>query len=243
MTTDDPSKSALRTLLWERLGERGAARFPGTKGRIPNFIGAEKAAERLMRTAEWRDARVVKINPDSPQRPLRRAALEAGKILYMPVPRLADARPFFRLSAAELGESTAWEASSIKGATRLGAPVDLDEMAQIDLIVTGCVGVTRRGGRLGKGGGYSDLEYALLRETGLVSEDTPIATTVHSSQIAGVRQLPIAEHDISLDLIATEAKLLRCKDRPKRPAGILWDALDADKIAAIPCLEKRDPDP
>jgi 5-formyltetrahydrofolate cyclo-ligase len=235
------SKSALRQVLWQRLRDEGVARFPGARGRIPNFVGAEEAAERLMRTAEWRDAKVVKINPDSPQRPLRRAALDAGKTLYMPVPRLADDRPFFRLSAGELGGASSWEASSIKGASRVGIPVGLDEMAPIDLIVTGCVGVTRRGGRLGKGGGYSDLEYALLREVGLVTENTPIATTVHSCQIAGVRDLPIACHDISLDLVATESRLIRCKDRPERPAGILWEALDPDKIAAIPCLEKRDP--
>lgn len=190
-----------------------------------------------MRTAEWRDARVVKINPDSPQRPLRRAALDAGKVLYMPVPRLADERPFFRLSAPDLGGASTWEASSIKGATELGVPVDLGEMAPIDLIVTGCVGVTRRGGRLGKGGGYSDLEYALLRERGLVSETTPIATTVHSCQVAGVRELPIAAHDISLDMVATEARLIRCAGRRERPEGLLWEALDPDKIAEIPCLQ------
>lgn len=244
LATSDPSpgspKSALRERLWQRLRDHGVARFPGAVGRIPNFVGSEKAAERLMRTAEWRDARVVKINPDSPQRPLRRAALEAGKVLYMPVPRLAEAQPFFRLSAAELGAATAWEASSIKGATRLGAPVELAEMPAIDLIVTGCVGVTRRGGRLGKGGGFSDLEYALLRERDLVTEDTPIATTVHSCQVAGVRELPVAAHDISLDLIATESRLIRCKDRPARPPGILWEALDPSKIVEIPCLQVLD---
>ena len=239
LTTADPSKTELRKRIWQALRDQGAARFPGAWGRIPNFTGAEAAAARLLRTAEWRQARVVKINPDSPQRPIRRAALEAGKILYMPVPRLAADKPFFRLSAAEVGEGF-WHASSIKGAGELGVPVGLDEMEPIDLIVTGCVAVTRRGGRLGKGGGYSDLEYALLREVGLVSEATPIATTVHDVQVAAARELPLAAHDISLDLVATPTRLIRCRDRRPRPPGILWDALDDDKIAAIPALAKRD---
>jgi hypothetical protein len=38
------AKQAVRELAWTRLREAGAARFPGARGRIPNFIGAEAAA-------------------------------------------------------------------------------------------------------------------------------------------------------------------------------------------------------
>ena len=40
----------------------------------------------------------------------------------------------------------------------------------------------------GKGGGYSDLEYALCRQAGLVDEDTLIVTTVHSMQWSPIVQ-------------------------------------------------------
>ncbi|UCH21360.1 MAG: hypothetical protein JSU83_23150 [Deltaproteobacteria bacterium] len=36
---------------------------------------------------------------------------------------------------------------------------------------------------MGKGGGYSDLEYALVKEAGLIKNDTPIVTTVHALQV------------------------------------------------------------
>lgn len=234
------AKLALRKETWTAIRDAGAARFPGVRGRIPNFVGAEAAAERLTRTKEWKEARVIKCNPDSPQRPVRRAALEAGKKLYMPVPRLADQKPFYEIDPAELDPGQLWKASSIKGGAELGRPVAVAEMDAIDLIVTGCVAVSRKGGRLGKGGGYSDLEYAMLRELDLASEDTPIATTVHQVQVVHARSLPMTEHDISLDLIVTPEATIRCRQRPPRPAGVLWDHLEEEKRESIPVLRERE---
>jgi hypothetical protein len=76
-------KAALRTLVWEELRAAAVARFPGATGRIPNFTGAEAAAERLRGLPEWAGARTVKANPDSPQLRVRQRALEDGKTLYM----------------------------------------------------------------------------------------------------------------------------------------------------------------
>ena len=64
--------------------ERGIVRFPRpVYGRTPNFEGAALAAERLKEPPAWKKAGAVKANPDSPQRPVRRLALEQGKVLYM----------------------------------------------------------------------------------------------------------------------------------------------------------------
>jgi len=235
------AKAALRRATWNALREARAARFPGARGRIPNFVGAEKAAERLAGLPEWKRAHRLKVNPDMPQRPVRHRALKEGKVLYVPVPRLASETPFLELDPSDLGDKALWKASSIKGAEELGRPVTVDEMPALDLIVTGCVAVSRRGGRLGKGGGYSDLEYAMLREVGLVAESTPIATTVHGLQVVSSRELPMTEHDISLDIIATDERVLRSRQRPPRPPGVLWDHLDADKRDAIPVLRDRGP--
>ena len=62
-------KDKIRYEVWRKLEELGLARFPRpVYGRIPNFIGAEKAASRLLNLREYIDARVVKVSPDSPQR-------------------------------------------------------------------------------------------------------------------------------------------------------------------------------
>lgn len=232
-------KAAARDACWTALQLAGAARFPGPRGRIPNFKGAEAAADRLVATEAFAKARAIKCNPDSPQRPIRHAALRAGKIVYMAVPKLADSRPFLELDPTALPTESLWEASSIRGAERLGRPVALEDMPPIDLVVTGCVAVTREGARLGKGGGFSDLEYALLREAGKLTDESPIATTVHPSQILPDGKVPMTPHDISLDLIATPEELIVCRGRFPRPRAVLWEEIDPLKRDSIPVLRDR----
>ena len=210
--------------MWALLRERGVARFPGARGRIPNFTGAEAAAERLADLGEWQAARTIKANPDSPQLPVRRRALAEGKILYMAVPRLRDERPFIRLG----------QEATIKGAMQEGTPVAVGDVGRIELVVCGTVAVNRDGVRIGKGGGYSDLEFGLLIEAGLVDERTLLVTTVHSLQVLD-EPLPETEHDFRVDVIVTPEETIRTPV-PKRPPGILWSHLDAEKIAEIPVL-------
>jgi len=233
------TKTELRKRCWQAIRDAGAARFPGVEGRIPNFVGAEAAAQVLAADPLFAKAAVLKCNPDSPQRPVRHAALKAGKLLYVPAPKLAEEAPFLELDPAALEPSQLWTASSIKGAFALGRPVTVDQMRPLDLIVTGCVGVTRQGARLGKGGGYSDIEFALLAEQGLVDADTPIVTTVHGCQILPDGHVPMTDHDISLDAFATPDGMVVC-DRPfARPDRVLTDDLPPAKRDAIPALAGR----
>nr|HID12850.1 5-formyltetrahydrofolate cyclo-ligase [Anaerolineae bacterium] len=230
-------KQALREQIWALLEERGAARFPGAPGRIPNFEGAERAARLLTTLEVWQRARVIKANPDSPQRPARQRALAAGKVVYMAVPRLRKERCFVELDPARLRESDLREASSIKGAFRLGRLVRIEEMRPVDLVLAGSVAVNRRGARVGKGGGYSDLEYALAREAGLLSPDTPVVTTVHPLQIVE-SEIPMTRHDIPVDFIVTPDEVIETHTPFSRPAGIYWDDLEPEKIARIPVLRR-----
>jgi 5-formyltetrahydrofolate cyclo-ligase len=230
------SKKQIRSEVWRLLTAERAARFPGAEGRIPNFIGAEACAKILADLPAWKKARVVKINPDSPQRAVRQRALAEGKILYMPAPRLAEDKPFIELDPERL-KGSPYAASSIKGALQHGRPVSLEEMKKIDLIVCGSVAVAPDGARVGKGGGYSDLEYALLRERKKVGANTPIVTSVHPLQIVA-EKIPMTKHDIPLDVIVTPKKLIIVKRRYRKPHGIYWKLLPEDKIAAIPVLKK-----
>src|SRR5262247_2624259 len=176
------SKQAIRERVWSLLTARGVARFPGAVGRIPNFVGAEAAARRLADSPAWQAARVVKCNPDAPQLPVRVLALRQGKRLFMAVPRLREERCFLELDPRRLvGRERA--AASIRGAGALGRPTLPREMPRIDLIVAGSVAVGRDGARIGKGGGFSDLEFALLTELGMIGDWTTVVTTVHPLRI------------------------------------------------------------
>jgi len=232
-------KQILRERGWRAIRDAGVARFPGVEGRIPNFVGAEVAADRLSRTAEWQRAHFLKCNPDSPQLPVRKQALLDGKVVYMAVPKLADPEPFWRLDPGKLTVKP-HQAASIKGAGRHGRPFGLDEMEHIDLIVCGSVAVERSGARLGKGGGYSDLEFAIAVDAGLVDRDTAIATTVHDCQIFDDGTIPLTDHDFPIDLIVTPDDVLVTGTRIPRPQGVLDDHLDDAKRQTIPVLGSSD---
>ncbi|MFB6173803.1 MAG: 5-formyltetrahydrofolate cyclo-ligase [Halobacteriales archaeon] len=228
-------KQALRERVWDGLEAAGIARFPfPPHGRIPNFAGAGEAADRLADTDEWRDTEALKANPDAPQLPARRRALHAGKTVYMAVPRLRDAEPFLELDPGRIDDLDA--APTVSSMDEYGRRVGPDAVAGIDLVLVGSVAVAPDGARVGKGEGYSDLEYAVLAELGLVGPGTPVATTVHGRQV--VDGAPVEPHDVPLDLIATPERLLRTDAPHGRPDGIDPDRLPAERREEIPVLER-----
>jgi 5-formyltetrahydrofolate cyclo-ligase len=231
------SKDEVREDVWHAMEREGVARFPGAEGRIPNYAGAKAAAERLARHPAWQSATTVKANPDSPQTHARRLALEQGKVLVMAVPRLRDLHPFRLLDPRGLSPHELREAATIKGALRHGTVIDLDQVPQLDLVLSGSVAVNLKGARLGKGGGFSDLEYGLLSEAGKIDRHTVVATTVHPIQILRENLLMTA-HDIPVNLIATSRAVIEVDGAYERPPGVLWDHLQPPQIHEIPVLER-----
>jgi 5-formyltetrahydrofolate cyclo-ligase len=231
------TKAELRDEVWSALTAAKVARFPGARNRISNFVGAEAAAELLRGTEAWRAARTVKANPDSAQLPVRQRALQDAKIVYMAVPRLAEPDPFFLLDPDHLADPPR-RAASISGATRSARRVAVAELTPVDLVVTGCVAVGADGARLGKGGGFADLEFALAGVAGLIGPDTLVVTTVHELQVRPAGTVPTADHDVPVDLVVTPERVLDCRDRrgPRPTGGIRWAELTPEKIAAIPLL-------
>ena len=232
------AKALLREEMWRRVSVPGIRRFPSPDGRIPNFVGAEAAAGRLAGTSEWWTACTLKANPDSPQLPVRARALEDGKTVFMAVPRLADPEPFFRLDPAALSDPPR-RAASIAGARRSARQVAVTDLEPVDLVVTGCVAVGRDGVRLGKGGGFSDLEFALAAAVGLVGPDTVVATTVHAVQLVDPGVVPVTEHDVHVDLVVTPDEVVWCpRPRDRRLPALRRSELTDDKIAVIPVLAR-----
>jgi 5-formyltetrahydrofolate cyclo-ligase len=234
------AKAALRQEVWSAMRAAKVARFPGAAGRIPNFTGAEAAAERVRAMPAWQAARTLKANPDSAQWPVRQRALEDGKTVYMAVPRLAGPEPFFALDPDHLSEPPR-KAASISGATRSARRVMLADVAPVDLVVMGSVAAGADGARLGKGGGFADLEFALATAAGLIGPHTTSVTTVHEIQVRPAGAIPLTDHDVPVDFIVTPERIIDCRSRrgTRRVAGICWDDLTEEKIAAIPLLAAR----
>nr|MDO8134939.1 5-formyltetrahydrofolate cyclo-ligase [Candidatus Njordarchaeum guaymaensis] len=174
-------KQDIRKRIWSQMEQANVARFPKpVYGRIPNFVGAEAAAQKLCAMDVFQKAKTVFCCPDSPQRSVRWNVLKEGKTLVMASPRLRE--DFILLDPSRISSKHYAEASTISGAFKYGRRVGPPAI-RIDFKVTGSVAVSLNGGRVGKGGGYSDLEYGLLREFNCLNEETPIGTTVHDLQV------------------------------------------------------------
>lgn len=232
----DHAKHAVRDRVWASLDQAGAAFQPTTSGRIPDFHGKDQAARRLRQLPAWHAAAVVKANPDKAQHPVRSAALSDGKLVYMAVPQLATPKPFYLLDPRLLSVPAA-DAATSGAAARYAGTVGVADMRPVDLIVCGTVAVSLSGARVGKGGGFSDIEVALLTEAGLIRPESVIVTTVHDLQVLD-EDLPETEHDFSVDLIVTPTRVIACGP-PRRPHGLYWDHLDLSKISAIPALRNH----
>ena len=232
-------KDKLRTEIWSLLKQQ-AASVGDSFGHIPNFVGAQMAAEKLAALPIWQQAKTIKCNPDSPQIPVRIRALQDGKRLYMAVPRLTDDRCFVELTAEDLQRQSVSIAESAiaRKALTCGKLVSFEEMEPIDLVIIGCVAAGRSGGRTGKGAGFADLELAMLTEFGLVEIDTPIVTTVHSLQVVEDSRLPMQVHDWALNWIITAEEVIETNTIYPRPTGLNWDSIRAEQLEKIPILRK-----
>ncbi len=233
------AKAALRDEIWHIL-ETGGGGIEPVRDHIPNFEGAEAAAARLAACDFWAAARIVKCNPDPPQIPVRRRALEDGKLLYAPVPNLTLDFPFVELDPEDLARRNIafTDAARAEVFVEVGRRVRFQEMKPMDVLVVGCVAVTRAGGRTGKGAGFADLELGIFRELGLVPKGAPLVTTVHGVQVVPDEQVIMEGHDSALDFIATPGELIVTRTQYPQPTGVAWEHVQPDQFENIPFLRE-----
>lgn len=238
-------KWTVRKKIWNYLEDNDLAAFPRpVHHRIPNFKGSEEAGRRLAQLPEFQAATVVKVNPDTPQKSVRVATLEAGKVLYVPQPRLRTGF-FSRIMPGQVEAGKFNFAATAGGMKQLAQPMDLSDRTRIDIVVVGSSAVNpENGARIGKGEGFAELEYGMLRQLGLIDESTPVVCTVHDSQVVTENMPPpgkgMMKHDVPVDIIVTPTQTIRvdpAKRLPK-PTGIYWDLLSREKLSQIRVLQK-----
>lgn len=233
----DSHKDLVRHRVWDRLEAANVAVGPAWS-MIPNFVGADIAAWRLAQAPEWDRAETIKTNPDQAQMPIRLRALYAGKVVFAPVPYLTREFPYLRIDPLKMKEKgISFElAATAQGFVEHGDRIGFEDVSRLDFCVVGSVAVTRGGARTGKGAGFADLETAILRELGKISDQTPMATTVHSLQLVDSDAVVMRAHDSPLDYVATELELITTGNRQPRPAGVQWDRVQPDQYETIPFL-------
>ena len=241
------AKCALRKQIWEEMEKKNLVPYPlPLTGRIPNFYGSKDAAYKLCSTKEFRCAKTIKIHPSLNAQHLRYLALKFGKIVLTP-PLPGHDFLYYLLDPDVISTESYKFAASKKGFNKLGRPCKLSEIPRIDLVVVASVVCTRQGARVGKGKGYGEVEYGILREMGLVNEKTPIATIVHDVQIVEENALPstsLSCHDLPVDIICTPRCVVRTQTRIPKPQGIYWDLISdvmMDDIGALKELKSLKP--
>jgi 5-formyltetrahydrofolate cyclo-ligase len=118
----------------------------------------------------------------------------------MAVPRLRDPHPFRVLDPKQLSQKAKalGEAATIRGALKHGRVVVLDELPEIDLVLSGSVAVNLSGARVGKGGGYHDLPCDMIATPRAVIEierqyDRPRGILWDHLQAPQIREVPVLE--------------------------------------------------
>jgi len=235
----NPAKDELRNAIWDQLVADGWAIGP-TRSHIPNFTGADTAAWHITQLPAWKAARTVKVNPDSAQYSIRLRALYEGKTLFCPVPELVQSAPYVRIDPSVLqSKGITFElAATHQGYMLHGERIEFTNIPELDFCVFGTVAATRSGARTGKGGGFADLEAGLLNELGRIRPDTPLVTTVHSTQVVDDSAIVMMEFDCWMDYVATEAELITTGSRNPRPKGISWPHVQPDQFDSMPFLQE-----
>jgi len=205
---------------------------------IPDFVGSEKATDRLVGETFYERGRYAFITPDNCLVDLRRRMLIAGK--SMVVSTYGIYRGFRLLEPSMIPPGQELFAAWLDGIEHFGRPITLAEVAargRFDFMVTGASAVSLDGVRFGKGHGFFDLEWGMFTDVGIVDEATPVAAVVHDVQVVEDKLFP-SPTDILVDHIATPTRLIRVERRAQRPRGIKWDLLDPKQIAETPPLQE-----
>lgn len=159
-------------------------------------------------------------------------------MLLVPQPRLRTG--FFSvLNPSKIEPRQYSYAVTQAGVVQFGEPIDLDAKIKVDMIVMGSVAVNpANGARIGKGEGFAELEYGMLRIMGAIDDDTPVVTCIHDCQL--VDDIPSEKmlcHDVAVDIICTPTRIIRVPRSIPKPQGIYWDVLSPQKLAAIKVLQ------
>jgi 5-formyltetrahydrofolate cyclo-ligase len=232
LTEQEPSpalKAGIREEIWKKMEAAGLS--PSPHGTIPTFPGQNKAAERLRGLEAYQLARTIMVPPDQAQLQVRVNALLDGKQLIMATPGLRDG--FYLLEKGNIKVKDWRSAARSSGVRRFGTRLGTThhEIGTVDFMATGAVAVGLRGGRIGKGSGYFDLEYMILREIGSVNEATPICALVDDCQVRA--EVPMEAQDVAVDFILTPTRVITIERTIPRPAKVPWDLLDERRIKGM----------
>jgi len=203
------------------------------KAFIPSFNEQNKAAQNVRRLQAYKTSKNIFLSPDKPLVQVGVNALNDGKTVIMPTGGLRNG--FFALHRSFIAMPKACVAVSSPGIAKFGRPAITKKTSRldIDLVITGLVGVDQNGNRLGDGTGFFDLEYAILHELSCIRNGIPVVGICHTEQI--VDEVVSSPWDVPLDTIVTQDGSRSFAKKDKKNA-ILWEHLSEKTVKNITLL-------
>ncbi|XP_064170117.1 methenyltetrahydrofolate synthase domain-containing protein [Anguilla rostrata] len=234
----EASKWEIRQKVWDYIEAKNLANFPRpVHNRIPNFKGADRACAHVSNLEIFHRTSEIKVGPDKPLEGARLAVLQAGKTLLVPTPRLRTGLLNKIVPPEGASRADLRACSTSQGVKEYSVPIGLDAKITVDLVVVGSVAVSEKGYRIGKGEGYSDMEYAMMVSVGAVKNPL-VVSVVHDCQVMDIPEDLIESHDLTVDYILTPTRVIRTECKHPKPQGIIWAKLNADMLEKIPILKK-----
>lgn len=242
------TKRSIRLGTWQKIKDQKLSplrRF-SVFNKIPNYVGADKAAELLAETEEFKKAKKVKVNIDLAQEPVKVEVIKAHKTLFVP-PAQKSSNVYAKIKNCnpdEVDLATQKKIIKLQGEEDTYEEIDINGIEKLDMVVVGSCAVSRQGHRIGKGNGYVDLDVGILTYLGGITKDTLIVTTVHDVQVYDT--LPenlFQSYDLILDMIVTPTEVIRVSKRLHRPEGIEWNLLSSRRLEIVPvlkCIKERE---
>ncbi|XP_061497720.1 E3 ubiquitin-protein ligase ZNF598 [Anopheles gambiae] len=241
-----PSKRFYRQQVWttmKALFPQGSASSNYVNRKIPLFPAAEQTAERLAETPEFKQATNIKVNIDMAQEAVKLQVLKANKTLFVAPSQKSDylyAKIKLPSSVEEVPLVQQRRIVKMLAGEDTYEELGIDQTEPLDMVVVGCVAVSERGQRIGKGNGYVDLEIAILVQLGVITPKTVIATTVADEQVFSELQADLFQpYDFTVDLIVTPTRVIRVEPRPEpRAIGVQWGLLSSRRLDVVRVLKK-----
>lgn len=192
------NKEEVRQYIWEKI--EPFCDFPSPYGRIPNFRDAKKACERIRELEEYKNVECVFSAPDSVLLRLREIVLEDGKTLLVALPKMKG----FVLLKEKIKPTI--------DRLKLGKMADLRELkGKVGIFAQGCVAVDLHGNRIGKGSGFGDREFEILKKEGVLAKNAIFVVITHDLQVFNDLGYLMEPHDAKADVILTPTRLIRVK--------------------------------
>lgn len=186
----------MRQYVWKKI--EPFCDFPRPYGRIPNFRGAKKACEKIRELEEYRNTDLVFSAPDSVLLRLREIVLEDGKTLLAVLPRMEG--------FVVLKEKVKPTIEKLK----LGKVANFNELKRkVGIFSQGCVAVDLHGNRIGKGTGFGDKEFEILKKEEVLADKALFVVVAHDLQVFSDLSYLSEAHDVKADVILTPTKIIR----------------------------------